>query len=256
MGTCALGASRLQMMGEVHQILFGADTRAVIARDSQTRNQVATRRKGGPRATVRVLTAVLCPTRLPGPQTWGSRPPHPLPPRPRNDEMSSSRLTSNQSQGSALDRSRGQGGERSRRAGWGAREEFAGGVGRSQRQSQESGGGAGPRFRGPAGGQGGAGAGRGVQGPGRGGAKKSGQGSGAGRGSAGGPSPRALTARILHTPCWPHSMLNVGPPVPKCSGATRRRQEGGHGAVAVHPGGLPRTARLSLVPLILLRLLP
>ncbi|KAB0377464.1 hypothetical protein FD755_011908, partial [Muntiacus reevesi] len=33
---------------------------------------------GGPRATVRLLTAVLCPTRLPGPQTWGSRLPRPL----------------------------------------------------------------------------------------------------------------------------------------------------------------------------------
>lgn len=123
----------------------------------------------------------------------------------------------------------------------------------------------------------GAGRGRGgarSPGPGRGGAKslgagrggamsragwgdESGRGSGAGRGSAGGPSPRARGQQeILHTPCWPHSMLNVGPSRPQVFGGRRRRQEGGHGAVAVHPGGLPRTARLSLVPLILLRLLP
>ena len=74
------------------QILFGADTRAVISKgfpDSEPGGHQVEGGAGGPRATVRVLTAVLCPTRLPGPQTWGSRPPRPLPPGPATTEMSS-----------------------------------------------------------------------------------------------------------------------------------------------------------------------
>lgn len=253
---CAWGLTSANDGGGL-QILFGADTLAVISKgfpDPEPGGHQAEGGAGGPRATVWVLTAVLCPTRLPGPQTWGSRPPRPLPPGPATTEMSSLVSPVTRAKGPRWT-SKGGSGERSRRGGVGGGEEFAGGVG-AEPEAEPGvwwrGGAKIPRT--------GPGAGRG-----RGGARSPGAGRGEesvggamGRGGAlqVGPRHRRGQQEIQHTPCWPHSMLNVGPSRPQVFGGRRRRQEGGHGAVAVHPGGLPRTARLSLVPLILLRLLP
>ena len=113
------------------QILFGADTRAVISKgfpDSEPGGHQVEGGAGGPRATVRVLTAVLCPTRLPGPQTWGSRPPRPLPPGPATTEMSSLVSPVTRAKGPRWT-SKGGGGERSRRGGVGVRSLRWGGGG-------------------------------------------------------------------------------------------------------------------------------